>query len=195
MTTMKDKAAAFVAAYQKELATIQEKISQTEQRLEDIQIEIRFLGEKEIPEAVQRRVLTGDKQQESKVRKALEKLQKEYQEKSEDLVVIQNMLNRYKQQKADEIKPLQRLFQEEQRAISQERYDRIVNARNAYKQAINTETDLLHLYRSIEVDLQSVEVNAGRRRYVETVFPLDSLKLNSLAVKPDEVARIAKRIK
>jgi DNA repair exonuclease SbcCD ATPase subunit len=195
MTTMKDKAAAFVATYQKELATIQEKISQTERRLEDLQLEIKFIQEKEIPEAVQRRVLTGDKQQESKVRKALEKLQKEYQEKSEDLVVIQNMLNRYKQQKADEIKPLQRLFQEEQRAISQERYDRIVNARNAYKQAINTETDLLQLYRSIEVDLQSVEVNAGRRRYVETVFPLDSLKLNSLALKPDEVARIAKRIK
>jgi hypothetical protein len=195
MTSAKDKAAAFVAPYQKELAAMQEKISQTESRLGDLQLEIKFIQEKEIPEAVERRVLTGDQQQEKKVRKSLEKLQKEFQEKSEDLIVIQNMLSRYKQQKADEIRPLLRLFQEEQRAVSHERYDRIMNARNAYKQAINTETDLLHVYRTIEADLQSVEVNAGRRKYVETVFSLDLLKLNTLAITPDEITRIAKRVK
>jgi hypothetical protein len=195
MTSAKDKAAAFVATYRKELAAIQEKINQTEKRLGDLQLEIKFIQEKEIPEAVERRVLAGDQQQEKKVRKALEKLQKEFQEKSEDLIVIKNMLNRYKQQKADEIRPLLRLFQEEQRAVSHERYDRIMNARNAYKQAINTETDLLHVYRTIDGDLQSVEVNAGRRKYVETTFSLDLLKLNSLAVKPDEITRIAKRMK
>jgi hypothetical protein len=195
MTSAKDKAAAFVATYQKELAAMQEKILQTESCLGDLQLEIKFIQEKEVPEAVERRVLSGDQQQEKKVRKALEKLQKEFQEKSEDLIVIQNMLNRYKQQKADEIRPLLRLFQEEQRAVSHERYDRIMNARNAYKQAINTETDLLHVYRTIEADLQSVEVNAGRRKYVETVFSLDLLKLNTLAITPDEITRIAKRVK
>lgn len=193
--SIKDKAASFVAEYNRELDVIQERIRETESHLEDLSLEIRFIEEKEIPEAVQRRVLSGDRSQEIKKRKQLEKLLAEKAEKSEDLLVLQTVKDKFKQEKADEIQKLHRLLREEQQIISQERFERIQTARNAYKQSIKTETDLLHLYLSIEVDLQTIEVNAGRRRYVESTFPIHPLKLAELTLNRDEVTRIAKGLK
>lgn len=192
---IKDKAAGFVSEYNRDLSVLQEKINETESRLEDLSLEIRFIEEKEIPEAVQRRVLTGDNSQETKIRKQLNKLKSEEVEKSEDLIVLQNTLNKFLQQKANESQSLKQLFHEELRMISQERYKQLLAAKNAYKQAIKTETDILHLYKRIEADLQQIEVSAGRRLYVSTDFSLGPVALNSLALDRKDVVSIAKRLK
>ncbi|MBN3556057.1 hypothetical protein JYA63_17390 [Fictibacillus nanhaiensis] len=193
--TVKKKVAAFIAKYNEKTKSINDQIQETSKRLEDLSLEIQFIKEKEIPEAVQRRVFTGDRSQEAKIRKTLEKLQVEYQEKSEDLIVIQNLLLLYKQQAADEIRPLQKLFFEENNMVCDEAYERMVKARKVYTLAVLKETEILHDYRDINRQIQEIEVIAGRRQYAETVFPIDSLKLKDLSIDLDEITRIAKRFR
>lgn len=190
----KEKVTAFLTDYKQQISTLNVKISETACLLEDLSLEIQFIQEKEIPDSVQRRVLTGDRSQENKVRKQLQKLQVEYAEKSEDLIVIQKVLDRYKQQAADQAKQLERMFIEERNMVVYESYKRMNAARSVYIKALQ-DTDELNLYRDLERGLQEVEVAANRRRYVDTTFPIDQLKLNALSLNPQEVNTIVKGLK
>ncbi|WP_409253851.1 hypothetical protein V1502_08120 [Bacillus sp. SCS-153A] len=192
--TVKDKAAAFLTEYKNELSLLQERIITAEKRIEDISLEIKYLEEKEIPEAVQKRVLSGNRTQEAKVRKQLDKLKCEKEELHEDLIVLKRVIQNFHQQKAAEVGKLKGLFQEELRLISQARFDRLMKARKAYQQALKTETDVLHIYQKLEAGLQNIEVAGGRKSYVETTFSLHPLKMRELAISSQEVTRIAKRL-
>lgn len=79
--------------------------------------------------------------------------------------------------------------------IAKVAFERMTVAQKAYKDTISKESESLHLYRNIEADLQQVEVEAGRRKYVETVLPIEGIKLIGLSIKPDEVTRISKCLK
>jgi hypothetical protein len=66
MMTVKEKAAAFITEYNQQLNTLKKRMDETGRRLEELALEIRFIEEKEIPEAVQRRVLTGERSKEKR---------------------------------------------------------------------------------------------------------------------------------
>ncbi|MBB6451603.1 hypothetical protein HNQ94_000024 [Salirhabdus euzebyi] len=55
---------------------------------------------------------------------------------------MQNVLSKYKQQQADNLKQLQRLFQVEKTIIVKEAYDRMTS----YREAITKEAEILHAY-------------------------------------------------
>jgi hypothetical protein len=135
--TVKERVTAFMTEYNQQLTALNDRISETGHRMEELTLEIRFIEEKEVPEALQRRVLTGDRSQEKKVRKSLDKLKTEKDEKDEDLVVLQSVLNKFKQQKADEMRQINHLFQEEKNLISNSAYERMTAAQKAYSDAIS----------------------------------------------------------
>jgi chromosome segregation ATPase len=191
----RDKASTIIAEYRKELSLIQDKINQSEARLQDLFLEIRYIEEKEIPEAIKRRVLTGDRSHETKLRKILEKLQKEREEKNQDLIVLQTAISNCMQQKTDEIQKIRHLIKEELKIISEERYERIMDYKKDFKDAIISEIDILHLYAKLESELQQIEVNSGRRKYVQSDFPWSLVTLSNLAIDRSEIISLVKRSK
>jgi hypothetical protein len=80
-------------------------------------------------------------------------LNTEKDEKDVNLVVLQSVLNKFKQQQEDEIRTLNRLFQEEKDLISNSAFDRMTTAPKTYAEAIFKESDNLHVYRNLEAEL------------------------------------------
>jgi chromosome segregation ATPase len=187
LKAVKEKVSTLISEYKKEVSLIKEKVEESEKRLNDLSLEIRYIEEKEIPEAIKKRVLTGDRSHETKLRKALEKLQKESVEKNEDLLVLDAAVNNYIQQKADEIQKILPLFNEELNMIRKEKFDRIKKSREVYLGEIIKETALLHLYQSIETEIQNIEVVTGRRRYTQSTYLFDYNNLKNLSISPNEV--------
>lgn len=192
---VKEKIKAFMAEYNRDLKTLKAKLEENARRLDEIFLEVRFIEEKEMPEAIERRVLSGDRDQETKLRKKLDKLQAERQERQEEQIVLSSVLSNFHLKKADDLQPLKRLFLEERGLLSREAQEKIMTAKDAYLDALQKETEKLHDLRGIEAELETIEVNAGRRKYVDPAFPLDWNHFAAMSLDKNQVAMIVKRLK
>lgn len=152
--TAREKVLKFMADYNSNVSKIKNRISEGSQRLEVIQLEVNYLQQKEIPEAIERRVLTDDKTEETKLRKALEKLQNEQQELKEEAVVLESVLKKVLIKAADEVSGLQSLFQEEKREVESVQYGKMMKAKAAYMETIQKESKALHEMNNVDIKLQ-----------------------------------------
>lgn len=160
--TAREKVIQYVAEYNSQLDKLKNRISEASQRLEDIQLEINFLQQKEIPEAVERRVLTLDKSQELKARKSLEKLQTEQMELSEEVMVLDSVLKKFIIDWDDNVRELYSLFRTEKEQAALKVYKSILKHKKVYEDAIQKEAKPLHDWAEIDKGIQQIAYNAGR---------------------------------
>ncbi|WP_078408725.1 hypothetical protein [Priestia abyssalis] len=165
---IKDKVLKFMAEYTDKVNEIQERITAGTERVKTLKMEIEYIKGKELPEAVERRVMTGDSSHENKLRKSLEKVEKEYQQLQEEIIVLQNVLQRYKVTAADEATKLESLFRDEYQLQEQKCYSRLMNVKYEYVQAMIKEGEALRELKDVDVMLQQIQYNAGRRNGVYT---------------------------
>jgi hypothetical protein len=170
----------FKAAYDAELQTLNDQLEAASQRLEDLTLEERFIQEVELVKAIEKRVLSGDMAEEKALRRKLEKLQGEKQTLAEEVTVLGAVIPRFKIDKANEIKELDRLFQEEKRMVEDTAYKRMAAAKKVYEESIIKESESLHEYRARDVDLQLIEYGAGQR---QSIF--SDLVVRSAAIESD----------
>lgn len=171
---IKDKIQAFAADYLQQSSKITTRIEETQRRLADLSLEIRFIQEKEIPEAVERRILAGDDSQEKKLRRSLEKLQAKRLALSEEALVLQNVLAKFKQDQANKVQALQKPLQDEIRVTNQTAYAKMMAAKREYEDVIRRESVQLRDLRNLDVQLQEIEVEGGRRPYVYSDLAIQS---------------------
>ncbi|MED4037047.1 hypothetical protein [Niallia taxi] len=189
----------FIKAYKEKVNQLNERIEGCNNRIEELQLEVRFMKEKEIPEASIQKVLTGESGLETKLKKKLDKLEAELVEKQEELIIITNALQRYHLQAANELKGYKQAFNDEKAITSQKAYNKMMAAKREYVEAMKKESIALHKYQAIDVQIQLIEQQAGLKKDVYNIFTVNSAPMIShlnrhnnvyLALTHDEVKTI-----
>ncbi|AGK53177.1 hypothetical protein [Bacillus sp. 1NLA3E] len=80
-TNINEKVKQYISEYNQKLQGLNQKLQDAKTRIQYLELEVRMLTEKEIPEASTIRVLEGDGSLEAKLKKTLAKYQQELQEK------------------------------------------------------------------------------------------------------------------
>jgi hypothetical protein len=198
---IKEKVLAFYNEYQTKVSDINKKIAAAAQRVNDSNLQIKFIQEKELPSAIEKRVLEGDLGLENKLRKTLAKLEKEYQEANEEFLVLQNVLQKYKLESADKVAELQNLFRDERKLQEQSAYSKMMYYKKKYVDAILQESEAIQEYRDVDVKLQEVLLAGGRINSIYNVLEVDTAPLKShlnrhngiyLQLELDDVKRLVK---
>ncbi|KQU17811.1 hypothetical protein ASG65_26205 [Bacillus sp. Leaf13] len=196
-----DQVKEFKISYDAELQALNDQLEAASQRLEDVSLEIRFINEVDLVKAIEKRVLSGDMAEEKKLRRSIEKLQTEKLALAEEVIVLQNVIPRFKIDKANEIKELDRLFQEEKRMVEHTAYQRMMKAKKVYEEAIIKESEILHEYQKRDIDLQFIEYEAGQRQSIFSDLVVRSAAIESDAYRfggvylPLEMKAISRLIK
>jgi hypothetical protein len=164
--TVKEKATAFIDRYNQKLQQLNQKLQSCNERIEYLELETRFLQEKEIPEAQTKRVLEGDATLEKKLKKQLQKYQGELQEKQEEAVILSNAIQQYKYQAGEEASNISKLFNEDKSLQEKKAYGRMMNQKKSYIDAILKESETLKELSSVDGKLQQILVSAGRKKQV-----------------------------
>ncbi|WP_066385492.1 hypothetical protein [Neobacillus mesonae] len=197
-----EKVQQFLTEYDTKVNKLNERIDSCSTRIEELQLEIRFIKEKELPEASIQRVIDGNTALEAKLKKNLAKLEAELIEKQEEAVILNQALNRYKFQAAKELKQYQQIFNDERAIDSNKVYSKMMAAKREYVETMKAEAEVLHKYKEIDVLMQGIEVAAGIKSTVYNIFEVDSAPIighlnrhNSvyLALTHEEVQKIIKK--
>lgn len=197
-----EKINVFITEYNQKVNHLTERIDGSNKRIEVVKLEARYISEKELPEASVKRVLDGDIALEAKLKKKLEKLETELQEKQEEVLILQKALQRFHLQVAEELKGYQQLFKEERAIASEKAYGRMMAKKREYVEAMKEEAEVLHQYQAVEYQMQLVELAAGWKKDVYNFFTVDTAPMPShlnrhngiyLAITHAEVQAIIKK--
>lgn len=197
-----EKINAFIVEYKNQVNQLNERIDSSSKRVTDIEIEIKYINQKELPEASVHRVFSGESGQEAKLKKLLFKLQTVLEEKNEEVLILQNALQRYHFQVANELKQYQQLFKDERAIASKKSYSKLMAKKREYVEAMKEEAEVLHHFQAIDVQMQLVEQAAGLKKDVYNLFTVDSAPMLShlnrhngvyLAITHEEVQKIIKK--
>lgn len=146
------------------LEKITTKIDEKNQLLNDKQIELRFIQEKELPAALEKKYVDGDDKDAKRLQTLETKLQKEITELQEEILVITHLKEKYEWKKANEAKALEAAFNEERNAATQRTYRRMEAAKRAYLEAIKAESKSLHEYYGVDWKLAEILEVGGLRK-------------------------------
>ena len=102
------KIKSFHTEYQHHLDKLNTKYNDTMTRIDELRIEIAYIQAEELPKAKELRLLKGEATLENRLSKKLERLQLEYQQKQEDVIILQNAIHNYKVASAEKIIELER---------------------------------------------------------------------------------------
>jgi hypothetical protein len=159
---VQDKIKTFIDEYRTKLESMNQKLSEASTRASDLGMEINYINQAELPQAIEKRVLEGDSAMENRLRKTLEKLQAECQDKQETVLVLTNAIQRYKMESANEITSLERLFRDEKRIIEDKAFSSMAKHKGAYITALKNEAEALHSYQVMDSKIQNIKENGGR---------------------------------
>ncbi|MDI2586613.1 hypothetical protein OR571_05560 [Psychrobacillus sp. NEAU-3TGS] len=197
-----EKINTFIAEYNNKLNQLNERIESSSKRVTEIEMEIKYISQKELPEASVQRVLSSESGLENKLKKTLIKLQTELEEKNEEVLILQNALQQYHFQAANELKQYQQLFKDE-RAIAMDKiYSKMMSKKREYVEAMKEEAEVLHQFQAVDLQIQLVEQAAGMKKDVYNIFTVDSAPMPShlkryngiyLALTHEEVQKIIKK--
>lgn len=189
----------FINAYKEKSNQLNERIEGCNNRIEELQLEVRYMKEKEIPEASIQKVLTGEAGLKTKLKKKLDKLEDELVENQEELIILTNALQRYYLQAANDLKGYKQAFNDERAITSQKAYNKMMAAKREYVEAMKKESIALHKYQAIDAQMQLIEQQAGLKKDVYNIFTVNSAPMIShlnrhnnvyLALTHDEVKTI-----
>ncbi|MED4678057.1 hypothetical protein [Bacillus nitratireducens] len=153
------------------LEKITQNIDEKTQLLNDKQLELRFIQEKELPEALVKRYVDGDDKDAKRLQTLETKLQKEITELQEEILVVTHLKEKYEWTKANEAKALVAAFNEERNAAAQRTYRRMEAAKRAYLETIKAESESLHEYYGVDLKLTEILEVGGLKKSMSW-FPL-----------------------
>jgi acetyl/propionyl-CoA carboxylase alpha subunit len=192
----------YVDDYRSKVNELTGRIAATQNRIEEIELEAKYLREKEIPEASVKRVLDGDSSLEIKLKKTLAKLEAELIEKQEEILILSNALQRYKIQSVEGLKQFHQLFIDERTIASQKAYSKMMAKKREYVETLKAESEVLHHYQALDVKMQEIELEAGLRNGIYNTFAVDSAPVPGhlnrhngvyLAIPNEEVQKVIKK--
>ncbi|MDF2039351.1 MULTISPECIES: hypothetical protein [Cytobacillus] len=201
-TKATEKIMAFIEEYKSKVNQLNEKIAATSQEMDDMKMEARFIREKELPEASVKRVLEGETAHEAKLAKKLEKLEADILAKQEELLILNKALQQFKLQSAEGLKQFHQLFIDERKIATDKAYSKMMNAKRAYVETMKAESELLHQYQAIDVQMQEIELEAGLRKDIYNILPLNAAPIQGhlnrhngvyLALPNEDVQKIIKK--
>jgi hypothetical protein len=169
---IKEKVQDFLNEYNNKLQLMNTKLEEATTRIDELQIEISYIHLKDLPEAIERRVLENDATYENKLRKIVDKLQNELVSRQEEVLVLENARHRFKVEYADKITALELLYREEMKLVEKRQMALMMNAKRDYVIAILKEAEAIREYASINTRIQEVQYNGGRRTSVTSDFEL-----------------------
>ncbi|MGX5361043.1 hypothetical protein [Bacillus cereus] len=146
------------------LEKITKNIDEKTELLNDKQLELRFIQEKELPEALVKRYVDGDDKDAKRLQTLETKLQKEITELQEEILVITHLKAKYEWTKANEAKVLEAAFNEERNADVQRTYRRMEAAKRAYLETIKAESESLHEYYGADLKLAKILEVGGLKK-------------------------------
>ncbi|PFV50401.1 hypothetical protein [Bacillus thuringiensis] len=146
------------------LEKITTKIDEKTQLLNDKQLELRFVQEKELPEALVKKYVDDDDKEAKRLQTLETKLQKEITELQEEILVITHLKEKYEWTKANEAKALEVAFNEERNAATQRTYRRMEAAKRAYLETIKAESESLHEYHGVAWKLAKILEVGGLKK-------------------------------
>jgi len=197
--TVKDSVTAFVNDYNEKLNQLNEKLQSCSNRIEELQYEIRFLKEKEVPEATTIRVLQGDSSLEKKLKKSLSRFEEELQELLEEQIVLINAIKQFKYQSGEKVNEFAQLLKEERRLNEDKAYSHMMHFKKLYVDEIRKQSAVFHEYKDLSLQLETIEVKAGIKKNVYSTITDNTTKMPPhisgyngyyLALTPNEIQQL-----
>lgn len=182
-----EKVEAFIKEYQEGSEKIKDRIFMAENRLSEVEAAINSVEENDIPEGIELRVITGDGTLEKKANRALEKLQKESKELQEEVTVMENVLYNFNQNAADKAFNMNSILQDEIRLANRKAYDKMMDAKEVYMNVIREEALPLHHNKHLDVEIQVIQLNAGRRKDIYGILPVYTAGIPTDAYRYNDV--------
>lgn len=184
MATTSDKAKQLITEYNEKLQGLQNKVSDCEKAMELLQLEVRFLQEKELPEMQSRVLLDGmDASHVTKLKKRLEKFKEELQDKQEEHLILTNAIQQYKTRMGDKALEISNLYRVDLRLAEEKAISHMLFAKKQYIDSILAETEKLREVASIDTQLQYLMVAGGQKESVYPAFELSGRHQLSLSIQ------------
>ncbi|WIG40832.1 hypothetical protein [Bacillus toyonensis] len=158
------RVATFHEGFYDGLDSITKNLDEKKKLLNDKQIELRYIQEKELPAAIEKKYVEGEDKDAKRLQTLETKLQKEITELHEEILVITNLKAKYTAIKAAEAKTLVEAFNSERNAAAQRTYRRMEAAKRAYLEAVKEESEKLHEYRAVDLKLAVVLEEGGLKK-------------------------------
>lgn len=143
------------------LENITKNLDAKTQLLNNKQLELRFIQEKELPEALVKKYVDGDDKDAKRLQTLEAKLQKEIAELNEEIVVISHIKDKYVSSKSAEAKALVDAFDSERNSHAKRCYSRMESAKRIFLETIKEEAAKLHEYRGVDLKLAEVLEEGG----------------------------------
>jgi hypothetical protein len=165
--TVKQQVESFISEYQSKLSELNTRLQDAVERAELLQLEIRMLNEKEIPDAQAKAILGGgDEGHVNKLKKQFAKYSDELQAKQEAQIILQNAIKKYQYQAGEKLVELDRLNRQEKSIQETKHYAKMMYYKQQFINAMIEEGKAIKELNSLDTMVQEILVQAGRKNGV-----------------------------
>jgi hypothetical protein len=169
MMNVNDKVNQYINEYQQKLQGLQEKLQVTSDRINYLELEVRMLQEVEIPEAQTKALLEGTGEAlVVKLKKSLTKYSEDLQVQRENQIIYTNAIRQFKINAGPEVAKLHASFSQEKAILEAKQYAKMCHAKKAYVDSLIEESKVLHEASRLDIRLQEMLVESGRKNGVYT---------------------------
>ncbi|WP_430789476.1 hypothetical protein VBD025_03945 [Virgibacillus flavescens] len=172
----------FINGYHTGLKKLSDKLNNHKQTVEDIEMEVRFIRDVEMTQAIKKRLLDDDATMEDKLKKKLSKLESQLLAMNQETPVLESIMEDYKLKQGKESSKLERLLRDEMSVAETTSYNNMMKAKKAYFEVILQEAKTLQNYNKLDSSLQQVQVNAGRKNNIYSGIQVKTAPSSSEAI-------------
>ncbi|WP_413308811.1 hypothetical protein AA0X95_11035 [Bacillus sp. 1P10SD] len=165
--TVKQQVESFIEEYNQKQTELRTRLQDTSERIEYLQLEIRFLTEKEIPSASAKAVLEGtDDSHVNKLKKSLQRYKDELEMKQEALLVLNHAIKQHQIKAGEKLVELDRLYRSEKQIQEKKHYSKMMYYKKQLIDTMIEEGGKLKELTSLDYKIQEILVQAGRKNGV-----------------------------
>jgi hypothetical protein len=193
---VKDRVNQFIEEYNQKLQELNTRLQDASERAEYLTLEIRFLNEKELPEAQSMAVLEGtDDSHVTKLKKQFQKYADELQDKQEAQIILQNAIKQYQYQAGEKLVDLERLYKQEKSIQVSKHYSKMGYFKKQFVDSLIEEGMAIQELNGLDTQIQEILYVSGRKNGVYTDSSVKSTATNTgdgrtyLALSHQEVSR------
>lgn len=163
MTIAKKRVEAFIKEHAERIESLKERISKANERIEYLQLEVNYLQSEEIPKAEATEVLEGTTGHVAKLTKSLQRFKTELADKQREVTILANAISQFQYQQGEQALLLDRQYKEERLLEESKAYNKMMKAKKDYIDTILAESEELREMSKVDVQLQQILIDAGRR--------------------------------
>jgi hypothetical protein len=178
--SVKNQVESFIQEYNQKQTELQDRLQDTANHIEILQLEIRLLNEKEIPEASAKAVLSGtDDSHVKKLKKSLQRYSEELEAKQEAMLILSHAIKQHRYQAGDKLVELDRLYRSEKQIQESKHYAKAMYYKKLFVDSMIEEGQKLKGLNSIDFKIQEILVQAGRKNGIYTDSSVKSTATNT----------------